>query len=327
LFEIWIFRLKNIVLSHKNILFSKLHEQTAMKIANPIYDVVFKYLMEDNQIAKDILETLLKINIISLVLKPQEVSNKTRNKDVRIFRIDFKAVIQTISCEYKSVLIEIQKAKKLRDFKTGRFRRYLGRNYMTLEDIINEKGVSEKAPLPLVPIYFLGFNLKNVTVPIVKVERVYKDASSEKVLKAPVKEPFIETLSHDLFVIQIPRLKMEVKTELEKVLDVFSQVKYSTNDSHVLEYTGDLSNPKVERIVKRLNAAILDDELLEALWAEEEVNEEFEELEAQIEEERKAKEEERKAKENALLEKEQAEARISQLEKQVAMLLEKMNPS
>jgi hypothetical protein len=305
---------------HKNILFSKLHEQTDMKIANPIYDVVFKYLMEDNQIAKDILETLLKINIISLVLKPQEVSNKTRNKDVRIFRIDFKAVIQTISGEYKSVLIEIQKAKKLKDFKTGRFRRYLGKNYMTLEDIISEEGVSEKTPLPLVPIYFLGFNLKNVTVPIVKVERVYKDANSEEVLKTPVKEPFIETLSHDLFVIQIPRLEMEVKTELEKVLDVFSQVKYSTNDSHVLEYTGDLSNPKVERIVKRLNEAMLDDELLEALWAEEEVNEEFEVLEAQIEVERKAKE-------NALLEKEQAEARISQLEKQVAMLLEKMNPS
>jgi hypothetical protein len=26
-----------------------------MKIANPIYDVVFKYLMENNEIAKDIL--------------------------------------------------------------------------------------------------------------------------------------------------------------------------------------------------------------------------------------------------------------------------------
>jgi hypothetical protein len=319
-----------------------------MKIANPIYDVVFKYLMEDNQIARDILETLLGVNIKSLVLKPQEIAHKARNKDVRIFRIDFKAVIQTETGEYKSVLIEIQKAKKLKDLKTARFRRYLGKNYMTLEDIMTPEGVLQKEALPLVPIYFLGFNLKNVKVPILKVGRVYQDANTSEAIEAKTKEPFIETLSHDLFVIQIQRLKMEVKTELEKVMDVFSQVKYSTNDNHVLEYTGDMSNPKVERIVKRLNEAILDNELLEAMWAEEEVSDEFEKLESLIEEERRAKEEERKAKEEerrakeeerrakeaAILEKnliqkqyEDKEERIVQLEKQIAFLLEKLKQS
>jgi hypothetical protein len=305
-----------------------------MKIANPIYDVVFKYLMEDNQVAKDIVGTLLGENIKTLVLKPQEVANKTRNKDVRIFRIDFKAVIQSPTGKYKSTLIEIQKAKKLQDFRTARFRRYLGKNYMTLEEIETEDGVMEKQALPLIPIYFLGFNLKHLKTPIVKVGRVYQDATTNEVIDVKVKEPFIETLSHDLFVIQIQRLKMEVKTELEKVMDVFSQVKYRTHDNHVLEYTGDLSNPKVERIIKRLNEATLDDELLEAMWAEEEVSDEFEKLESQIEEERKAKEEERKAKEVAILEKEilqkqfeEKEERVAQLEKQVAMLFEKLNQS
>ena len=32
-----------------------------MKIANPIYDIVFKYLMEDERIARTILSALLKV--------------------------------------------------------------------------------------------------------------------------------------------------------------------------------------------------------------------------------------------------------------------------
>jgi hypothetical protein len=37
-----------------------------MKIANPIYDVVFKYLMENTEIAKDILSVILGVTIVSI---------------------------------------------------------------------------------------------------------------------------------------------------------------------------------------------------------------------------------------------------------------------
>lgn len=46
-----------------------------MEIANPIYDVVFKYLMEDNKVAKIILSTLTDLDIIELEFLPQELSH------------------------------------------------------------------------------------------------------------------------------------------------------------------------------------------------------------------------------------------------------------
>jgi uncharacterized protein YbaA (DUF1428 family) len=91
--------------------------------------------------------------------------------------------------------------------------------------------------------------------------------------------------------IQIPRLKkMAVQTELEKMLDVFSQSKYKTKDSHVLEYTGDMSDPRVARVIKYLNRAMSNDEIRRAMDAEDEVEGMFSQLEEELEEERKAKE-------------------------------------
>jgi hypothetical protein len=37
-----------------------------MQIANPLYDVVFKYLMEDNKVAIIIMATLTDLDIIEL---------------------------------------------------------------------------------------------------------------------------------------------------------------------------------------------------------------------------------------------------------------------
>ena len=39
-----------------------------MKIANPIYDVVFKYLMEDSKIAKLLISTIIGEKILTLDL-------------------------------------------------------------------------------------------------------------------------------------------------------------------------------------------------------------------------------------------------------------------
>jgi hypothetical protein len=49
-----------------------------MEIANPIYDVVFKYMMEDNTVAKLVVSSIIGEDVVSLVPKPQE---HTRGKD------------------------------------------------------------------------------------------------------------------------------------------------------------------------------------------------------------------------------------------------------
>ncbi|MEY4926087.1 MAG: hypothetical protein RI894_523, partial [Bacteroidota bacterium] len=41
-------------------------------IANPIYDVVFKYILDDAVIARELLSTILGVNIVELSVKPQE---------------------------------------------------------------------------------------------------------------------------------------------------------------------------------------------------------------------------------------------------------------
>jgi hypothetical protein len=45
-----------------------------MQIANPIYDVVFKFLMEDSRAAKSLLSALIQQEIIELDFLPQEMT-------------------------------------------------------------------------------------------------------------------------------------------------------------------------------------------------------------------------------------------------------------
>lgn len=47
-----------------------------VRIANPIYDVVFRYLMQDNKVAKLVLSAITGENIVDLAFKPTEYSSK-----------------------------------------------------------------------------------------------------------------------------------------------------------------------------------------------------------------------------------------------------------
>ena len=136
-----------------------------MIIANPIYDVVFKYLLEDVEIARELLSTILGEEIQSLELKPQETATEKSGGGISILRFDFKAIIKNKSGELHKVLIELQKAKKA--FDVMRFRRYLRKE----DDVLNDKGEPEKRPLPIISIYFLGFPLNSIQSGVVKISR------------------------------------------------------------------------------------------------------------------------------------------------------------
>ncbi|MDR1672666.1 MAG: hypothetical protein LBS09_04280, partial [Bacteroidales bacterium] len=79
-------------------------------IANPIYDTVFKKLMENERIARFFLGTLLGENIISVNAHPQEftyrkkVEGSVKASDegigYSIYRIDFMATIETKGGEW-----------------------------------------------------------------------------------------------------------------------------------------------------------------------------------------------------------------------------------
>ena len=118
-----------------------------MLIANPIYDVVFKRLMEDTRIAKFFIGTLLDETIETVEVKPQEFTYIPALMGVAVFRLDFIATIKTANGEFRKMLIEIQKAKNQIDLI--RFRNYLGEQYKK-EDIVADK----KVILPITTIIF-----------------------------------------------------------------------------------------------------------------------------------------------------------------------------
>jgi hypothetical protein len=238
-----------------------------MLIANPIYDVVFKYLMEDTEIARRLLSKITGEDIIDIAFHPQEYTGRSDKFEIIILRLDFKATIRTKNGKRKKVLIELQKGKNSGDIM--RFRRYLGDNYKK-EDTISEKGESLRFALPIITIYFLGFRLNNVATSIMKVNREYVDLITEKKIEA--REEFIEKLTHDSFVIQIPRLKKKVRTALERVLKVFNQ-SFITDDKKTLEFDEkDLEGDELlQLIANRLRRAATEEDILRKIEIEEEV--------------------------------------------------------
>lgn len=242
-----------------------------MIIANPIYDVVFKYLLEEVEIARESLSVILGDEVQSVELKPQESSTETSG-DIRILRFDFKAVIKKPNGEVSKVLIELQKAKKA--FNAMRFRRYLGDNYRKEDEVLNEKGLPEKRPLPIVTIYFLGFPLNSIPSGIVKINREYIDVVTRE--KLDIKEDFVELLTHDSYLIQVQKLGRATRNKLERVLQIFSPIYQSIQDRHQVDFQGDTNDPLVKKMVERLGRAIANEDIRDKMDVEDELERAFE---------------------------------------------------
>ena len=78
-----------------------------MIIANPIYDVVFKRMMENDKVAKFFIGTLLEQTIETVEVKPQEFTYTDELAGIAVFRLDFLATIRTENGQLKKILIEI----------------------------------------------------------------------------------------------------------------------------------------------------------------------------------------------------------------------------
>ena len=74
-----------------------------ISVANPIPDSVFKFLMEDERIAKTILSALLKEEVLSVEIRRHEHTNTTRDT-LSMFRIDFAAKVRDEKGKEKLIL-------------------------------------------------------------------------------------------------------------------------------------------------------------------------------------------------------------------------------
>ena len=253
-----------------------------MTIANPIYDIVFKYLMEDLDIAKGVLSTILNVEIIELSFQPQETisENAHETKTIRVYRIDFAAIVKQPDGQTKKVLIELQKTK--RNTNAIRFRRYLGENYQKEDTIIDTNGKERKRPLEIITIYILGFPLNKTPTAVLHSKPCFRDLVNNESADYAHAEEFIKLLTHESYFIQIPRLVEPTKTRIEKVLSVFNQT-FKSSDEHSLNYELTDDDPLLQKMVNRLTRAIADEEMRRKMNIEDEIEREFAEYQDTIE--------------------------------------------
>ncbi len=279
-----------------------------MEIANPIYDVVFKYLMEDNKVAKLFLSAVTGLDIRSLEFLPQElVSNKKKSQkktfltalNLSIYRLDFSAKVREADGSEKVIIIEIQKSKFTHE--NMRFRKYLGKQYMNetfFQWITEITGRRYKSGLPILPIYILGEKVEGYDdMPVINVNRCIRDRYTREVVE--VRNHFIESLFHEGIIINVPALSQKRRDELEMLLSVFDQKNRSENH-HIMNVKEADFPERFRPIIRRLQSAAQEKEVRDIMTVEDDFVAELNDYEHRIEEADKQKEEERRLKEEAV---------------------------
>ena len=238
-----------------------------ISVANPIYDSVFKFLMEDERIAKTVLSALLKKEVESVEMRRHEHPNITRD-NLSMFRIDFAARIKEDDGTTQLVLIELQKTWL--DTETLRFRRYLAAQYNAEENIVKE-GENKGYALPMIAIYLLGHRIGDIDAPVVYVGHRALDYDGREVANGD-KDPFIHSLIHDSIIVQIPLLHGKINNRLDKVLSVFDQKKRTSESQQIISLEEDMyeSDPEMMRIVHRLSLATMSAEVRQEMNDEDE---------------------------------------------------------
>ena len=300
------------------------------QIANPIYDAAFKYLMDEPRVAKTLIAAVLKIekkDILELTPDRNEVSIYKKD-DIRACRLDFTVRIKTKS-GVKAIYIELQKAWSRGEMQ--RFRSYLAAQY----DRSSNVG-ADNYPLPILSIYIVGENVDNLGEAVTYITRRYYNQEGVEINK-DCPSWFVECLSHDMVVIQVPKIKAKPDSTLDKLLTFFDQRKKVPNYSQLINYDiNDYDIPDSDLfddmnfVARRLESAFVSEEVRIQMCLEDKAYEIYYgkiDAETQLAEQQKKLEEQTsqlQEKESQLQEKEtQLQEQASQLQEQASQLQEK----
>ena len=300
-----------------------------MRIANPMYDAAFKYLMDDQAAARLLVGAVLDEEVESLQALPQESSVRAAppgpsGELLTVRRVDFAATVRTVGGERLRVLVEVQKARFTDEVM--RFREYLGRHYAD-RDNYDAGADGRRRHRPLRAIYILGECLPRTAATVLRVAREYLDGVSGERLSE--REEFVEALSHDCWMVQVPLLASRRRSDLERLLSVFDQELRVPGDRHVLEVDEREIPEHYRPVLRRLEGAVASVEVADSMALEDEVTEtwgrmkrESAEKDATLARER-AKHDAALAEKDAALERQRAELaaaeeRIAELERRLA---------
>ncbi|MBP3716604.1 MAG: hypothetical protein J6I79_03785 [Paludibacteraceae bacterium] len=246
-------------------------------IANPIYDSVFNYLMEDQKAAKIILSALLQKPVVDLKMKRNEYT-QAHVEGISVFRIDFAAAIvdKDEDGNEKKELVTIELQKAWIPGEIFRFRKYLGNQYSDEENsfVVSEKPL-RKSPTHIITIYLLGHSLHELEIPVAYIYPKIYDQFSNKLDMEVRKIPFADALVHDMIIVQIPRLtNMRVVSHLDKLLSIFDQSRKSLSKQQQMNIDNDFydNDSDIKTVVSRLEHAFHDDETRKTMDMEDELS-------------------------------------------------------
>ena len=235
-------------------------------IANPIYDIVFKYLMEDERVVKILLTALLKKPVVEVEMRKHEYTNVQRDK-ISMFRIDFAAKVREEDGSIRLVLIELQKTWL--ETETLRFRQYLGAQYANPDNMLKEDERKSRG-IPMVAVYLLGHRVGDIEEPVLYVKHQSFDYEGNVVTQG-LPDPFVDSLTHNSILVQIPRLHGHVNNRLEELLSVFDQTRKNKDNRQVMDINEAdyVDDAEMMLIINRLVAAAADPNIRQAMNDEE----------------------------------------------------------
>ena len=305
-------------------------------IANPIYDLAFKYLMEDERVVKILLSALLRKQVTHVTTRRNELINVERDP-VSVFRLDYRAVTVDAQGHEEHVLIELQKTDLPSDLL--RFRQYIGTQYRDEENMVSEVDGSpvdnRKHALPMIAIYLLGHRVGSIEEPVLYVTPKAENYDGEPVSQG-LPDPFVDSLTHSSIIVQIPLLHGRLRNHLERILNIFDQTRKDTAQGYLLNIDeADYSGDEDQRLIfHRLLTAGASKEMRERMEMEELLFRDYDERGVELLKQRKRlQENEKKLQENEKLlqenekqlqeQSEQLQEKDSQLQEKDSQLQEK----
>jgi tetratricopeptide (TPR) repeat protein len=193
---------------------------------------------------------------------------------VKLLHLDFAAVIEKENGEEEMVMIELQKVAMETDI--FRFKQYIAENFqkkrkITEKDSDTGQVVEVELPYRLIPIFILNFKIEDeISDLVIKTRQVKTGIFTDKEMDK--KNDFIDHLSYELYVVQLPYLQqvekldfehIEYKQKLFALLKLFDQQAKKTDNEYRLRLFRRLFPGFLDRVIQRLQTADADNPNLE----------------------------------------------------------------
>jgi hypothetical protein len=223
-------------------------------IANPMYDVVFKFMMEDEEAAKSFLSAIIDEKIVELECLAQEdlvwIASRKKNEEKDLFspicRYNFSAKIFVPDDEVKTVLIDLRKAKSTANVAQVQY--YIGMsNFYPIRDFNCLADDRHR-------ILLLEHDIHMKEYPILRIDHQLEDLLNHTILNVEPRDEFLLSMYFRLWIVQLKQIKQR-RNGLETLLNIMFDEKNCTRNRHILTVEENDFAPEYRSIANRLRIA------------------------------------------------------------------------